>query len=617
MLINLPKERKLQEKQWLAASISELFGTKNESVINFLINETDWISIDSGDVLFNQGDEGDGLFFVIQGRLGVWGKDQSGQRLKIADIGRGETIGEMALFTGEPRNADVIANRKTILAKLTNRAYRNFAIQFPDLNFDIFRLVIQRLSLRKLEKGSNRPVTICLVALNDIDTASLYTSLHQALSLMSEVNWVDFDFYKKHTSEANSGFQPDHFSDFLLDLELNSSLLVLDAGGGNEQFQKICVSHADVVLLLSDASKASNVGALEQSIAESSAAEKCFVFVHPEHCRLPEGTAQKLEIRNYVGRHFHVRIQNKSDIGRLARLITGHGTGLVLAGGGAKGFAHMGVFKALKENGFSFDFIGGTSIGAMNAAAIAFDASVDDTIRFMKKAALYHPTKDFNLLPLVSLIRGKRLEHLVKTAIFDFSGRNDVDLTDLWIPLFVVSSNYSKARQEIHLRGSLLQHLLASAAIPGIFPPVVKENDLLLDGGSFNNFPIDVMHREGIERIIGSDFVVEKNYELKFDKVPGPWKLLYHKWVYGRRNIYRVPSLVSIMLNTTLLYSNAKRKESLRMTDLHFNPPVEKLGFTDWKRFDQFVEAGYRHAKEKLSTLTPEEMNSWKKYRKQ
>ena len=101
---------------------------------------------------------------------------------------------------------------------------------------------------------------------------------------------------------------------------------------------------------------------------------------------------------------------------RLARLISRTGVGLVLAGGGARGLAHLGVYRALQERGIEIDVVGGTSIGAVMAAYVAADRPIDDITANARQAFATNPTGDFNLIPMVSLIKGLRLRRIVDQA---------------------------------------------------------------------------------------------------------------------------------------------------------------------------------------------------------
>ena len=293
----------------------------------------------------------------------------------------------------------------------------------------------------------------------------------------------------------------------------------------------------------------------------------------------------------------------------MTRIISGNAIGLVLAGGGAKGFAHIGIYQALVEYGIPVDFVGGTSIGATVAAAIAIDKP-EKLRKYMKKAALYNPTKDLNWWPIISLMKGVRVHDMIQRAIHDFTGRNDIKMEDSWITHFAISSNYTKARQETHRSGSLLKNLLASIAIPGVFPPVVSGNDLLIDGGTFNNFPVDVMLELGAKKIIGCDLFSEKKYELKFDTAPTSWQILLERFKPKKDRIYRLPGLTGILLNSTILYSSSKRSESHKLLDLLFNPNLSRFGMTKWKAYDKIVDTGYKHAKEVLSGLSTEDLQA-------
>jgi NTE family protein len=97
----------------------------------------------------------------------------------------------------------------------------------------------------------------------------------------------------------------------------------------------------------------------------------------------------------------------------LARIISGNAVGLVLGGGGARGFAHLGVYKALEEAGVELDFVVGTSIGAVMAAFISFDLPAQNLIEFARKAFAKNPTGDVNVLPQLSLIKGRRLKKTI------------------------------------------------------------------------------------------------------------------------------------------------------------------------------------------------------------
>jgi len=104
--------------------------------------------------------------------------------------------------------------------------------------------------------------------------------------------------------------------------------------------------------------------------------------------------------------------------------------------------------------------------------------------------------------------------------------------------------------------------------------------------------------------VIGVDLGVRNPRHLEFDEVPGSWTLLLDKLRPRSKRRYRLPSLISYLLNITILYSISRQEEARRLTDLYFNPPLKRVGMLQWERFDSIVREGEQHAVEVLDGLT-------------
>jgi NTE family protein len=313
--------------------------------------------------------------------------------------------------------------------------------------------------------------------------------------------------------------------------------------------------------------------------------------------------------RRPVAAHINLRPTLDSDMARLARILSRQAVGLVLAGGGARGFAHLGVWKALRERGVDIDVVGGTSMGAVMAAVIAIDGDVDHSIAVARQRFRVNPTGDYNWLPIMSLIKGVRARRIVRQSLEQLTGGTP-DIVDLWKGYFCIASNYSKGQEMCLTEGDLGQSLLASFAIPGALPPVVREGDLLCDGGTFNNFPANVMRQmRGVGQVIGVDLGARNPRPLDFEEVPGSWTLLRDRLRGRTGRRFRLPSLVSYLLNVTILYSVSRQDESRRLCDVFFSPPLARVGLLQWNRFDSIVRQGYEHALEVLNRpkAAPEE----------
>ena len=176
-----------------------------------------------------------------------------------------------------------------------------------------------------------------------------------------------------------------------------------------------------------------------------------------------------------------------------------------------------------------------------------------------------------------------------------------------------MASNYSQASEQVILRGDLGKAISASIAIPGALPPVLHDGDLLCDGGTFNNFPVDVMRRmRGVGKVIGVDLSFGKVRRIDHDEVPGSWALLRDRLRPRAKRRFRFPSLVSYLMNVTILYSKSRQIESKKLTDLYFNPPLPRVGMLEWKKFDSIVQQGHAHGGEVLSALSAAEALTFK-----
>ena len=263
-------------------------------------------------------------------------------------------------------------------------------------------------------------------------------------------------------------------------------------------WSEYCLRHADEVLFLADATAADRQlldRAMPDQAGIGSMRHRTLVLVHPAQTAFPQGTSAWLASFP-VDAHVHLREGSEADFNRLARTLFGTAIGLVFGGGGARGFAHLGVLKAMEEAGIPVDFVGGASIGAIMATFSAFDTSAAKAIEHARKAFANNPTGDLNIFPLISLIAGKRMRKAFDQGIRDLTGF-DANLEDTWKPFFCIASNYSRATEVVLRRGPLAKSVRASVAIPAALPPVVMDGDLMIDGGTFNNFPTDVMATSG------------------------------------------------------------------------------------------------------------------------
>jgi NTE family protein len=280
---------------------------------------------------------------------------------------------------------------------------------------------------------------------------------------------------------------------------------------------------------------------------------------------------------------FHVN--SEKGIDRLIRYIRGKSIKLVLSGGGARGFAHLGVYKAMLQLDIPIDFVGGTSAGSLMAAAMALEWSYDQAKENSYQALVKNnPLNDYHF-PIVSFLKGNRLG----STLDKYFG--DTQIEDLIFPFYAVASNFTKSEIEILNRGSLADAIKASMALPAILPPVVKGNSLLVDGGLMDNLPFDYMNSLAHGPNIGVDLSTSKSRELDFDKIPNNFNLLKHK-LFGKTKL-KVPNISQIMMGTLTLASTEKVRNNEKKFNVYIKPDVSRFSFLKWDNFDALITCGY------------------------
>lgn len=595
------------------------FGELDEAAIGELWPLLQWVEVSGGQTLMRQGDPGDALYLLVSGRLRAYVRGDDGPARAVGEITRGEIVGEMSLFTGEPRMASVVAIRDSLLVRLDKEAFDTLLSRHATMSRALSRQVIRRLKAPAARAPFPRPITIGLMPVSaGVDLAGFATALAQQLARFGRTEVVDSARVQRELESPDATLGPQARVDahrriaLLLDrIEARLEFVLLLADPEPTAWTSRCCRDADELLLLADADQPPALHAIERLClmprggagASDGEVAEILLLLHPAERRAPQGTRAWLDRRPLSG-HLHLKRDSVADLARLARFLNRSATGLVLAGGGARGLAHLGVLRALQEQGIAIDAVGGTSIGAVMAAYVGSDRPLPEVMDNARAALASNPTGDLSAMPWLSLFRGARLRRTLEAAVRTLLGRepDQVDLEDLWKPTFFVATNYSQAQEQVLRRGRLVKLLLASTAIPGALPPVLHEGELLCDGGSFNNFPVDVMRAQrGVGSVIGIDLDYRQPLKVELDEVPGGWAMFLDQWRTPRRRRYRLPSLPTYLMTVMVLNSMARSRRSRALTDLYFNPPLERVGLLQWKRFDRIVQRGYEHG---LAVLT-------------
>nr|WP_316641502.1 patatin-like phospholipase family protein [uncultured Roseateles sp.] len=594
----------------LQQHLRTFLGELEPGAMALLLEHLQWVELAGGETLMRQGEPGDAMYLTVSGRLRTYIADDDGHQRMVREVTRGQVVGEMSLYTDEPRSATLVAIRDSVLVRLSKAEFKRLLAISAQVSIALTRQIIRRLQTESAPTTNDRPVTIGLLPITEgTDLAGFAEALAVQLRRQGRVAVLDRARLDAELGEPGITERPASDADanrriaMQLDaIEAAHDFVLLLGDTTPTPWTSRCSRHCDELLLLANADQPVRLHAIEKEClvrhppyGQASEASQMLVLLHPAELHMPTGTKAWLKHRP-LAEPVHIRPALERDLARLARLISRTAVGLVFAGGGARGLAHIGVFRALQERGVEIDVVGGTSIGAVMATLVALDQPVSTVTATARKAFAGRPTGDINLIPMLSLIKGRRLRRIVGQALAELGGAG-AQIEDLWKGYYCVATNYSQASEQVLKRGPLLDAMLASIAIPGALPPLIHDGDLLCDGGTFNNFPVDVMRGlRGVGKVIGVDLSFKRLRRMDHADMPGTWALLRDRLRPRAKRRYRLPSLATYLMNVTILYSTSRQRQARKLTDIYMNPPLDRVGMLQWKRFDEIEQQGYEHA---------------------
>ena len=571
-----------------------------------LESELEPVSLYAGEWLIREGEPGDSIHVVISGRLRVVRGALGAEQTVLAELGPGETVGEMALIAGEPRSADVYAVRDTQLARLSRHAVERLMVRHPMATL----LMLSRgpvSRVRRMSSGGPQVAPVATIAIVPAGPGAPLDAfgerLCQGLSRLGRTIRVTsalIDEQLRHEGAAQAFDHQGHGArllEWLAEKELEHRFVVYQSDPRLTPWTERTIRQADHVVVVADADADPRPGEIESDWLDQRVAHlapRTLALVH-RSAAAPSNTARWLSPRPAIARHVHVRLDEPGDFERVARLLTGRAIGLVLGGGFARGLAHVGVLRAFHELGIPIDLIGGSSMGAMVAAQHLLGWDGDRILREISTA--FAKSFDDMTIPFVAFKRGGKFSRIVQT----FFGGTQIE--DLWLPYFCTSSNLNRADLKIHTSGPLASALLATTRAPGVFPPVVIDGELHVDGGLINNVPVDVMKtfsNQGI--VIGVD--VSPPHEIKpvvdyGDDVSG-WQAIWHRFNPTREKRRYRPSILLVLMRLIEFGGISYRLRAASQADVYISPDVLRFKRNDFRVAAEIADVGYAAARASL-----------------
>jgi NTE family protein len=512
----------------------------------------------AGKWLFREHEPADALYVVRAGRLEA--VDEASGAI-ISEHVRGDTVGEHALLTDSPQSQSVRAARATDVIVVDRADFAELLHSSPALLLALNRSLGRRLrdAYAKTPEARPRPATVALIAFDEMIplprlAARLGAALqrHLATAILGDAQ----------VRAATGSGEPAAVYGPLLDRAEARHDLVLLVGGSAlhaKPWTKFCLQQADRILVVTRG------GPVPPGLGQFPELRACDLVAYDTAPGKLDGWAAVLDP---AGSHVIREAELGADIARMARRLAGTSVGIVLSGGGARAFSHIGVLEELTAAGVMIDRIAGVSMGAVIGAmfAMGHDADEMDAICF-EEWVRRRPLRDFTV-PRHALIRGERFQAMLHRM---FGTRL---IEELPRSFMCGSTELRSGHLEIARHGPLWEAVGFSINLPVIAPPQVRGRKVLIDGSLVDNLPVKAMADLAEGPIIAVDV-----------------KATYRRPRSGP-SAFRAPSLGETVTRLLLLGSQNTAEAARRYADLVIQPRTEGVGLLEFHQLDAAREAG-------------------------
>lgn len=540
------------------------------------------IELKKGDIIYKKGDKPDYFYCMVNGRVELFHsnvKKDTHPKKRIEVIRRGDYFGTISALTGKAHTVSAMALNDSVVLRIGVDNFNKLLGKVPELGMFLSRSLSKRLRRKHLKEIYESKI-ISVIGLN----AGLEPSRYAA-SLAKSIKKESGKLVTIVTSESIKNKK--QAAPKLSRLTADYHFIIVDISGEiNDKKNQEILKQSDICYIVAGTSK--------KSLKKTSAAANKLENKFAKHAK--QIISVILIEDNFYGKTTHKEKTKiltrdifatlppdkdgyKKTVRRMARELSGVMVGLALGSGAAMGLAHIGVLKVLEKENLPVDIVAGTSMGALIASLWAAGTPVKEIERLalsfnnmLKVFSLIDPT-----LPFKGLIRGNAVRRLLKPYL----GRKTFH--DIRFPLRIVACDISRRRKVVIHKGSLLEAVMASIAIPGIFEPVRTDNAQLVDGGVVDPVPVEVLSKYGIKKIIA------------VNTLPSPGDALHpeKKWL----NIY------DVIVNSFQSLEFTIAEDSCQQADISLHPMPAHADWYEFNKAELFIKAGKKCTREHLPEI--------------
>ena len=581
-------------RQKLLRILSKIYSQEvDKTIFRKIIDSGDWVSLKNNTELFKTGDPSDSMFFLVRGFLKVFVGDDDNLK-EVGEIKEGEVIGEMGLLSDEPRSASIYSTRESILFRISKEKFDKLMRSNPSVLFALSKQIILRFKKNQNIKMGNENTIFLTLLYTSKNRHDLIVNHGIGKYLDSALSRYDSSYFLSKKIVENELSVKDINNElgkegkfFPLDNLVNRiakehKYIILDTDIENTPWTIWCTKLSDKFLFLVNPSTGIDnksiinaMNEIQKKTPKHLLVDRQLIICHKNKSSFPEGTIKFIESLN-------------------------RSIGIVFGGGGARGLAHVGAYKALVEKNIPVDIVCGTSVGSMMAGIVAsgFDFNEIKNIwtQFAKDVKI--GWTDYNL-PYSSILKDDKLLN----GYSRFFGNRKIE--DLWLPMFCCAVNITSAELKVFDKDEIWRAVRASSSLPGLLLPTIGNDSLYVDGGLINNLPGDILKQIFNSKLISINVSPEKELVPSFDQFPNQTTLVMKK-LFSKKNFKNqfggmdIPTIGSIMVRSIMVGSASKTNEVADLSELYLNIPTNGFSMLNYDRSDELIELGYNYTIKKL-----------------
>jgi|GEM_PF-1089796 len=568
-----------------------LFQKFSDKEKTFIANRSEVVEYSKNDIIYHKGQKKNYLYVIITGRVDIYNpeKIKSSRGRLIEQLMKGDYFGIVSVMTGNPHSLSAKAVTDAKLIRISAESYGEIEKNLPELAVYFNKALSRRLREKNTADKYVFQRTILAVYYNGDEDYSTDYAGTLANALVSETGKktiilslnknVHRDAVKKYGVKTVDAQNPNNIIPILSHISYDHHYVIVDLPKHLGRVEKKVAEQCDICHMLSDNYFEDIQTNLELIFKLGKRRKEEFKLLIKDNKRHPEIDHLKCGDLSYTvlpkdteGFNYAVR--------KSAREVSGKSVGLALGAGGALGLAQLGILSVIEKEKINIDIIAGTSMGALNAAFWACGFSADKIIKILSAFDSQNETMKLIdlVMPAQGLIGGKNIRKFLESHL------GDRTFYDTKIPLRIIACDIENREEAVISRGKIVDAVMASIAIPGIFNPVITpQGRMLVDGGIVTPVPISVLSQEGIKRVIG------------VNSMPAPEDT-------GNTSEKKY-SIFDIIVNS--MYSMEYRigKYACQEADIYLHPILKNAAWHEFYRIKEFVALGKREAAKAIPLL--------------